>query len=133
MIDVKDLKVGNWVHDGQVSQFPMFITSVRDDGYLTLNFHGNEGMDWESESKQIEGIPLNDDVLLKMGFGKCNASWEHFNNDVVVKLCNSGWLSIEVYKHGMMFRRCTCNSVRYVHELQNIYQAISQKELKVIL
>ena len=67
MIDIHDLCVGNWVYDGEKTQFPMFIRAIGED-YVYLDFDGNEGDLWESTPEELQGIPLTEELLTKLGF-----------------------------------------------------------------
>lgn len=68
MIDIHDLATGNWVYDGKHTQFPMWVCSVQHDGYVTLDFKANEGMPWDANARDLEGIPLTEQLLMKIGF-----------------------------------------------------------------
>lgn len=125
MIDAKDLRVGDWVYDGDRTRFPMFIHTINE-GYVLLDFQGNEGDFWEVDPEDLQGIPLTDDMLLKMGF-------ECFDRDIwslgldhchVAYTTTSGFLTIERYERSKCVSRCTCLGVRYVHEIQNLYRCI---------
>ena len=84
MIDVRDLSIGNWVFDGEHTKFPMQITSLSE-GYVTLSFPSNEGMDWESTPDELEGIPITEELLTKMGAKKVtDIGWNVVESIVLV-------------------------------------------------
>lgn len=141
MIDVRDLSIGNWVFDGEHTKFPMQITSLSE-GYVTLSFPSNEGMDWESTPDELEGIPITEELLTKMG---------------AKKVTDIGWNVVESYSAGVRtelrviffseseidvkIRRETphledmiqSSSIHYLHELQNLFWNITRQQLKVKL
>ena len=55
MINIHDLCIGNWVYDGECTQFPMFIRAIGED-YVYLDFEGNEGTWFEADNKDLMGI-----------------------------------------------------------------------------
>ena len=67
MIPVPDLCIGNWVFDGDRTQFPMFIRAIGED-YVYLDFEGNEGDLLESKPEELQGIQITIDILTKIGF-----------------------------------------------------------------
>lgn len=131
MIDVHDLCVGNWVYDGNKTQFPMFIQAVGED-YVLLDFEGNEGDLWESTHEELRGIPLTEELMKDNGF-RFNGVWWHkqeadYTLDVSV---GSAYTQIEKWVNGRIHSRCTCHGVRFVHELQNLFWNITRQQLNI--
>ena len=129
MIDIRDLTIGNWVFDGNHTKFPMQITSLSE-GYVTMSFPSNEGMDWESKPEDLMGIPLTDELLEKCGLRSVGSMWEHpdysfemdydFEKDVYIPSYN--W--VEYY---------IGHPIKFLHELQNLFWNITKKQLKIKL
>ena len=127
MIDIRDLTIGNWVFDGNHTKFPMQITSLSE-GYVTMSFPSNEGMDWESRPEDLEGIPLTGELLKKIGFSFKDGLWRYWFG-VHVKP-EAGFVFIENKdKEHWMYGTCTCKDVWYLHQLQNLVRIITKKEL----
>lgn len=80
----------------------------------------NEGTSWLIEHRQI---PLTEEWLLKFGFETDNIEWWN------------GLISIGIYKDGLFF--CPTEEIhvrigkkiQYVHQLQNLYFALTGEEL----
>ena len=140
MINVHDLCVGNWVYDGERTQFPMYVETIGED-YVYLNFEGNEGDVWESTPKELEGIPLVADTLEKAGFIFDNGYWRKR-----ISVHNH----LEYYPHEHRLRKWCCiidewnNHSRvkeitfeckcyYLHEFQNAVNMAIKQELKITL
>lgn len=131
MIDIRDLTIGNWVFDGNHTKFPMQITSLSE-GYVTMSFPSNEGMDWESKPEDLQGIPLTGELLKKIGFSFKDGLWRHWFG-VHVKP-EAGFVFIENKdKEHWMYGTCTCKDVWYLHQLQNLVRIITKKELLINL
>lgn len=129
MIAASDLRVGNWVYDGEHTQFPMFIRAIGED-YVYLDFDGNEGDLWESTPDDIQGIPLTGELLEKLGFTFKDGLWRH-EWGVKVKP-EKGFVNIENKdKEHWLYGTCNCKDVWYLHQLQNVISVITKKELKV--
>lgn len=131
MIDIRDLTIGNWVFDGNHTKFPMQITSLSE-GYVTMSFPSNEGMDWESKPEDLQGIPLTEELMKDNGF-RFNGVWWHkqeadYTLDVSVGLA---YTQIEKWVNGGIHSRCTCHGVRFVHELQNLFWNITRQQLNI--
>ena len=133
MIDARELMIGNWVYDGTHTQFPFYVQTIADD-YVYLNFKGNEGDVWESSPAELEGIPLTDDIMKRMGFTQTYGLWrKNAGGRLIAVRCDSSFVSIEAFEDRLLDSRCTCHGVRYVHQLQNLYRMIAKKELKIDL
>ena len=88
MINVRDLRIGNWVYDGECTQFPMWVQAVGED-YVYLNFEGNEGDVWESAPQELQGIPVTIELLKKIGFKEDTALvkfYRYWDKDYKYKL-----------------------------------------------
>lgn len=150
MIASKDLMLGNWVYDGDKTQFPMFVQAIGED-YVYLNFEGNEGDVWESTLEELQGIPITEELLTKMGFWKIpkNHFYElQFHNDdtretrcAITLSLKVGIANVTKYKepelpvedglHLLQPSGTAC--IKYLHELQNLFRCITKQELEVKL
>ena len=136
-----DLRIGNWLYESECTRYPMYVHTIGDD-YVYLNFDGNEGDVWECKPEELQGIPLTEELLTKMG---------------ARKVTDIGWNVVESYSAGVRIelrvilfseseidvkiRRSTPHledyfqgsSIHYLHELQNLYWDLTKQELKIKL
>ena len=141
MITTSDLRLGNWVHESECTRYPMYVHTIGED-YVYLNFDGNEGDVFECKPEELQGIPLTEELLTKMG---------------ARKVTDIGWNVVESYSAGVRIelrvilfseseidvkiRRSTPHledyfqgsSIHYLHELQNLYWDLTKQELKIKL
>ena len=131
---INELRIGNWVYDGERTQFPMYVRAVGED-YVYLDFEGNESDLWESEPKDLEGIPITDKLLEDLGFSYNGYGiWNKAQNDRRVSInIERTFVAIEAYKDRLCDSRCTCHGIKYLHQLQNLFYEISRTELKIEL
>lgn len=136
MIDVRDLAIWNWVYDGECTQFPMWVQAIGED-YVYLNFEGNEGDVWESTPDELQGIPLTDELLTKLGFSRItNIRWGKTEEDKSVEVVFWPDGAIQLQIRTLMYaNQDSCNHwhIRYLHELQNLFWQITKQQLKVNL
>ena len=131
MIQTQDLCIGNWVYDGDRTQFPMFIRAIGED-YVYLDFEGNEADPWESTPEELQGVTLTAELLEKIGFSFCNGLWRH-SLGVKVKP-EDGFVHIENKDDkNWLYGTCNCKDIWYLHQLQNLVRIITKKELKIEL
>lgn len=129
MIDIRDLRIGNWVYDGERTQFPMWVQTIGED-YVYLDFEGNEGDLWESTPEELQGIPLTEELLEKCGFTLKDGLWRH-KWGIKVKP-EAGFVFIENKdKEHWMYGTCTCKDIWHLHQLQNLVRIITKKELLI--
>ena len=133
MVPVQDLCIGNWVYDGDCTQFPMWVQAIGDD-YVYLNFEGSEADPWETPPEELEGIPLTEELMTDNGF-RFNGVWWHKHEDNYALDVSVGlaYVQIEKWADSRIHSRCTCHGVRFVHELQNLFWNITKQQLNIKL
>lgn len=131
-IKTSDLRLGNWLYYTKETMFPMQVYALGND-WVQLDFEGNESDVFENTDKEIYPIPFSDRFLSELSKNIIYDGYLMYigpNND------------LEVYvgiKDGVIFLTPSVNdddfeigiSIRYVHELQNIYHALTGKELEI--
>ena len=131
-IKTSDLRLGNWLYYTNETKFLMQVVAIGDD-WVQLDFEGNESDVFENTDKEIYPIPFSDRFLSELSKNIIYDGYLMYigpNND------------LEVYvgiKDGVIFLTPSVNdddfeigiSIRYVHELQNIYHALTGKELEI--
>lgn len=102
MIQAKELRIGNWIIDnGKQKQI-----------------HSISNHNARDYSK-VEPIPITEEWLLKLGYWPCNLTDNHFNiSGHRIWKCNDIFICD---KNGIV--------LKYIHQLQNLYFALNQKEL----
>ena len=133
-ITTSDLRLRNWLYESKDSKFPMQVEGIGKD-WIYLNFEGNEGDCFENTDKEIYPIPITKELIVK----SLNA--EPLGDDYSVKLGdyryiyfrinNDGYISIYFFNYDDNSENEICDGIRYVHELQNIYHALTGNELKI--
>lgn len=147
MIDIRDLTIGNCVFDGNHTNFPMQITSLSE-GYVTMSFPSNEGMDWESTPDELQGIPLTEEMLEKMGFKESYAEGVKFHS-LFFKVNDKKHLHLSIrldkkradiseitqknFPEAEVKLRSHIENMRFLHELQNFVFLTTKQQLKVNL
>jgi TATA-box binding protein (TBP) (component of TFIID and TFIIIB) len=115
-------RIGNWLFHSDNT--PMKIAKIESEKFAELNFNDcsivleHKGIYYESK---IFPIPITEEILLKCGFekGKCYFSLENFDIDL------KGWFG---------FNNMVANAnIKYLHQLQNLYFALTGEELEVNL
>ena len=129
-----DLRLKNWLYESDKSKFPMQVEGIGKD-WIYLNFEGNEGDCFENTDKEIYPIPITKELIVK----SLNA--EPLGDDYSVKLGdyryiyfrinNDGYISIDFFNYDDNSENEICDGIRYVHELQNLYYALTGNELKI--
>ena len=129
-----DLRLKNWLYESDKSKFPMQVEGIGKD-WIYLNFDGNEGDCFENTDKEIYPIPITKELIVK----SLNA--EPLGDDYSVKLGdyryiyfrinNDGYISIDFFNYDDNSENEICDCIRYVHELQNLYYALTGNELKI--
>jgi hypothetical protein len=118
MIKANELRIGNLTMQGVVSEI--------DKGSFRVINENNESL--KSTWFEIEPIPLTEEWLLKLGFEK-TMTWTYTIDllgslKLVYYLGEKGWsLGFKNYSD--------FSNLKYLHELQNLYFALTGKELEM--
>jgi hypothetical protein len=112
-----DLRIGNWVN--LYDDYNSEVTGLTNTNKVwCVNNPHNENCAWNPD--KIKPIPLTEGWLKKLGFEKAlNGWWDETEN----WCCNNN----DFYLGAKMFLA----KVDYVHQLQNLYFALTGKELTI--
>ena len=129
-LEIRELRIGNKVQDSNGFNFD--VVSIHNDGNVYCDFKGNEGGVWEFDSKNpCYGISLTEEILLKCRFENV------FENSWYVEYRIDNIYTIRYYKDDKYFKLCNTFSslvkVKHIHKLQNLYFALTGKELQINL
>ena len=129
-----DLRLGNWLYYTKETMFPMQVYALGND-WVQLDFEGNESDVFENTDKEIYPIPITKELIVK------SLNSEILGDDYSVKLGdyryiyfrinNDGYISIDFFNYDDNSENEICDGIRYVHELQNLYHALTGKELEI--
>lgn len=147
MIPVQALCVGNWVYDGNHTQLPMFIRAIGED-YVYLDFEGNEGDLWESEPKELQGIPITGELLERIGLKESSAEGYRFFS-FFLKINDKKHLHLSIrldkqradilevtqknFPDAEVRLRSHIEDMKFLHELQNFVFLTTKQQLKINL
>jgi hypothetical protein len=117
MIKANELRIGNWVHD-TVTQQP----------------HEIEGWDI-FETSAFVGISLTPEILEKCGLTHVSVDDYYLANGLM--LHKTGYVFYSYWEHsdgdGGGTTEDEVTNIKYVHQLQNLYFALTGEELKIEL
>ena len=118
-MEANELRIGNWVRwDYEESS----------EGNVYPVEYGYELDDIKNNPNIVKPIPLSEEWLLKFGFNKVSDIWEFWKNSGwdlrQHKLENKWWL----FYNG---QDLDCVRIDYVHQLQNLYFALTGEELTI--
>lgn len=143
MIQINELRIGNIIDAYQIPKEPIlskvtgisFITNHDEYNLVTYQMIENnpEETGIQTMIKNIYPIRLTEEWLLKFGFEKefnnSNGKWQFFiskdGSNVIIEKFNEQWIFI--WELNFVGR-----PIGFVHELQNIYFALTGKELTYI-
>jgi len=126
MIDARQLMIGNWV---SVKMQYQQITAIGKYDRISTT-------DWDCHAKDLTPIPLTEEILGKCGFVlKSKYSYWNFSNEKGFGL--SMWMrddaSAGFEKKGVCYWGEQFIPMTYLHQLQNLYYCLCQKELEISL
>ena len=114
-----ELRIGNLVTDKwSVGKYPFKIVSL---GKTICHYFGHQK--FSAKYEDLEPIPLNKEWLLKFGFEKDNEL-----NFVKFSFKVHFWSNYNSYMYGWIGGNI---EIKYVHQLQNLYFALTGEELTI--
>ena len=132
-ITPNDLRLGNWLYYTEKTKFSMQVCALGKD-WVELNIEDSDGDPFDINGDDIFPIPFSVELLSELSKNiicdgyiisiKSDYSLEFLVNrkkeDSIILIT-----SVSCRKHVI------AKSIRYVHELQNLYHAFTGKELKI--
>jgi hypothetical protein len=122
-----ELRIGNWILNKRYkSGYKMQIESI---GEFGLNIElGHDGLNPligdDCSFNECEPIPLTDEWLVKFGFKEKNCGYLCKNKRIFISNSNYD------FEYSCSFFDCDDYiEIKYVHQLQNIYFALTNEEL----
>lgn len=128
----KDLRIGNWVDTPRgyrfVDELSYKKTLENDYNY----FLGLRGLSERYYITYCRPIPLTEEILLKCGFVEDGNKW--FNKDSIILgyMTTDKYLQCEI-KANEFDTKWRLLDIKYLHQLQNLYFALTEKELEINL
>ena len=116
MIKIEELRIGNWVFDQDCEPYYFQIEQIRKDIGDSLWVYYRNG---SIKCKVPEPIPLTEEILLKCGFVPCSIMDNHYYLE--------GLLLWNI--QGMFINGRTDVRLKHLHQLQNLYFALTNEEL----
>jgi hypothetical protein len=112
----------------------MFIRAIGED-YVYLDFDGNEGDLWESTPEELQGIPLTEELLTKLGFVfNGTGLWQKTEKKREVSInIERGFLCVEAFDFRWFDSRGWWYGVKYLHQLQNFFRNMAGEDFSVEL
>ena len=129
MVNFKELRIGNFIlYKGSIQKISLISNENGLEGNSFINYEFNEGNNVSCDSEHLQSISITDEVLQKFGFVLHNylGFWQKITT-VSGKRCemdiNKDYSIID------FMRRPVVKNVSTLHQLQNIYFALTGSEL----
>ena len=123
-MNIRELRIGNILNNGEHYCVVIKIDAI-EEVIQTTKLKGSPSF---FESTPIKAVPLTDDWLTKFGFNEVG--------DKVV-MVDSSFHSIQIIQEGNVLLwddsgdSISLNDIKYVHQLQNLYFALTGEELTI--
>lgn len=123
-----ELRVGNWVTATKGNNYEgKGVIQVRSISGSGINQWQDMGASGEERYEDVAGIPLTEEWLLKFGVDGKDLLIPNYHN-TILRLSNSDYmLMIQGYEGD----KVELKRPKYVHQLQNLYHALTGEELTI--
>jgi hypothetical protein len=121
MISAPELRIGDFVYVDNSQQI-CTITEIKEKTVRVLYLRSDTGKNHNSiiEIVRIKPIPLTEEWLLKFGFEKYDDMILYWELD-----------DVTIWEEKGKYQFFSDKNIKYVHQLQNLYFALTEKELEL--
>ena len=127
MIEAQDLRIGNFIQSGKGIYKAISIS--HHEGETDLITVANDGL-VIAYACIYKPIPITEEWLLKFGAVKYNGNRFYLDiKDTLQLFWNIGYDYFICEFSSRSTHVCYFNDIKYIHQLQNLYFALTQKEL----
>lgn len=128
----QELRIGNWVMDRRGNEFQIDHWETRNKVSAKSNATMCMGVLMETHPlteyvDYLKPIPLTEEWLLKFGFEKQDNNWKTLN----LNFATIGWERLAGITLSFEMESIYLPHIEYVHQLQNLYFALTNEELKL--
>jgi mRNA-degrading endonuclease HigB of HigAB toxin-antitoxin module len=127
MLCAFDLRIGNLIKFADMPSKVLNVSSTAK--FDNLYIEHDEGFEW-TEFSRCKGLELTEDWLISLGFEKIYNS--EFTLKFEFKKYNNFEVAFNLVDNYIIARISgnTLRKIKYIHELQNLYFALTSKELR---
>jgi hypothetical protein len=122
-MEAKELRIGNYFY-GE-NEVDLTVHGIGTDEVENIIWYGDELGFYESQNKCF-GIPIDEGWLLKFGFEKRSGTIVWHLDTIEITQTSESFL----FEYGLTGSKWI--QIKYVHQLQNLYFALTGKELELI-
>lgn len=134
----EELRIGNYVtinnHNcySGLKGIPFKVVGIQKLERYSIQLSNNEYYDYNQFIEFIQPITLTEELLLKCGFEKIlgGIGWDKFIKDGVelsfAPLVGGGYIPVYRFNNDYI-------KIRFIHQLQNLFYTLTQKELEINL
>ena len=126
-MEIEELKIGNWV---LFNGYPVQIRELQYISKIDVYLDSNVNV------ATYKPMPLTEEILLKCGF-ETESKYDDFKlNGVNIQSCSMRCKTLERFSFYLNLgdeNDELNNKIDYLHELQNLYYALTKKELDIKL
>lgn len=116
MINANELRIGNLIQ----ANGPVMIVKAITEHDVEMYLQGSEADNWDEELENCNGIEVTANILIKYGFDKMEPYDIYSNGRIGFKLTADGFNYMG-----------NCGRGKYLHQLQNLYYALTNSEINV--
>lgn len=117
-----ELRIGNWYFNEytkkNIQVYPQFFSHVAMD------------QDINEDIEMVSGAALDEQWLLRLGFKKKDDHIFIFPRNTSFRLWGFGW-NVEEYQFNKEWMEISTPKIKFVHQLQNLFFALTGKELEL--
>ena len=139
MIQPQELRIGNYLNEEVLGTCIVSQITEKTIWVLTNNLK-EDGTQNKREFhiwiKHLQPIPITEDELIKLGFKKYNNGdyWINLQTHYLELMYSNGfWYPTYAQIDGFLYYDTTAgtlNCIKYIHQLQNLYFVLTNKELR---
>ena len=129
-LKASELRIGNWIQDSNAKGRSCRVLRLNSGSEFPITYHYEKAFEYSPRlGEGLEGIPISEEWLVKFGFEKSGSIY-YSKLEFTVYFDSIHELAVTIEVKDVDYQ-IYLKTIQFVHQLQNLYIALTSEELQL--